>query len=354
MTPPPDIERLLAEEFAKEHAVKPNGAARTLASLRPLDALAIYKRDFPAPVFVIDGLLPRGLTLGAGRPKVGKSWLTLQLSVAVAFGEPALGRFRVPMPGRVTYLALEEPAERTNRRLHQIVPTADARLQNILFVYQAPPLMTGGAAQLDAFLTAHPSELVIVDTLLAFVSAHSDRRDVLRGDYTEVNTLRQIAEKHSTALLCVAHSRKAAGDAVDSIIGTSGTTAACDSVWQLQRLNTGEASLTLKGRELEEALYALKFNTGAPFGWQVIGEGAEVGMSAERRDILTVLQQEGAKRPADIARLLGNKCVVTVRRLIQKLSADGLIRKQSDGTYVPCSDFLPHSYVNGVNEGEEG
>ena len=105
---------------------------------------------------------------------------------------------------------------------------------------------------------------------------------------------------------------------------------------------------------LFRSLYALRFNTSAPYGWQVIGEGAEVGMSAERRDILTVLQQEGAKRPADIARLLGNKNVVTVRRLIQKLSADGLIRKQSDGTYVPSPDVLPHSYVNGVNEGEEG
>ena len=354
MTPPADIERLLVEEFAREHAVKPNGAARTLASLRPLDALAIYKREFPTPVFVIEGLLPRGLTLGAGRPKVGKSWLALQLAVAVAFGEPALGRFHVPMAGRVTYLALEETEGRTHRRLKQIIPTADARLQNILFLFQAKPLMSGGAAELDAFLAAHPSELVIVDTLLAFVAAHSSRQDVLRSDYSEVNTLRQIAEKHSTAILCVAHSRKAAGDAVDSIIGTSGTTAACDSVWQLQRLPTGEASLTLKGRELEEALYALRFNTSAPYGWQVIGEGAEVGMSAERRDILTVLQQEGAKRPADIARLLGNKNVVTVRRLIQKLSADGLIRKQSDGTYVPSPDVLPHSYVNGVNEGEEG
>src|SRR5262249_5729380 len=81
------------------------------------------------------------------------------------------------------------------------------------------------------------------------------RRDVLRGDYAEVNTLRQIANKHNTAMVCVAHSRKAAGDLVDSVIGTSGTTAACDSVWSLKRQTTGEALLEVKGRELEEALY---------------------------------------------------------------------------------------------------
>src|SRR2546426_3343041 len=43
------------------------------------------------------------------------------------------------------------------------------------------------------------------------------------------------------------------GDAVDSIIGTSGTTAACDAVWQLKSTNAGEALLTVKGREYERS-----------------------------------------------------------------------------------------------------
>jgi hypothetical protein len=337
----PDIEQLCVAAHQKQlRQMKPNGAAKGSKPLQAHNALAIYSADYPEPVWVVEGLLPNGLTLAAGRPKVGKSWLTLQLAVAVAFGERAFGKFRVPTLGRVTYLALEEPAERTHRRLREIVPKQDARLQNIAFIYQIDPLMTGGAAQLDAFLAANPSELVIADTMLALVAAHSSRKDVVRGDYTEVNTLRQIAEKHKTALVCVHHSRKAAGDAVDSMIGTSGTTAACDSVWQLKRLSTGEAALEVKGREIEEAEYALKFNSDAPFGWQVIGEGAEVGMSQERRDIITVLQMEGAKRPADLARLLGNKNVVTVRRLIQKLALDGLIRRQGDGTYVPIPGTL--------------
>jgi hypothetical protein len=106
-------------------------------------------------------------------------------------------------------------------------------------------------------------------------------------------------------------------------------------------MSTGEASLTVKGREYEEALYGLKFNSGEPFGWQVTGAGAEVGMSEERRDILLILQQEGAKKPAEIARLLGNKNINTTRRLIQKLAYDGLIRLQSNGTYIT---------VNSVND----
>jgi hypothetical protein len=87
-------------------------------------------------------------------------------------------------------------------------------------------------------------------------------------------------------------------------------------------------------------VYGLKFNSGEPFGWQVTGVGAEVGMSEQRRDILLALQQEGASKPKDVARLLGNKNINTTRRLIQKLAQDGLIRLQLDGTYIA---------VNGVN-----
>lgn len=92
----------------------------------------------------------------------------------------------------------------------------------------------------------------------------------------------------------------------------------------------------MKGRELEEAQYALEFNTGAPFGWHVIAAGAGVGISEERREILALLQTGGAKMPGEIARLLG-KNANTVRRLIQQLVADGLIEKQADGAYVPCA-----------------
>ena len=309
--------------------------------LQATNALTIYNKVYPPQQFVVDDILPEGLTFAAGRPKVGKSWLTLQMAIAVALGEPALGRFPVSKVGRVTYLALEEPEGRTHRRLKELVPTSDPRLMNIQIIYQISPLMTGGADQLDAFLAANPSELVVIDTFLKFVAAHNKRQDVLRSDYLEGDRLMQIAHKHHCALVCVAHSRKASGDVIDSIIGTSGSTAAIDAAWQLQRLSTGESSLTVKGRDYEEQTYGLKLHTESPFGWQVTGEGADVGMSEERREIVLILQQEGAKKPADIARLLGNKNINTTRRLIQKLTLSNVIRQQTNGTYIA---------VNGVND----
>jgi len=348
----PDIEKLIAEEHASLLSSQRagagaggNGSKRGPVPPVSLDGLLMFTRDCPPQSFVVDDLLPRGLTIAAGRPKVGKSWLALQLALAVAFGEKALRRFNVSVPGRVMYIALEDSQRRVHDRLHDLLSEPDPRLKNILFYYQLLPLMTGGALQLDAMLAANPSELVIIDTLLAAIAAHSGRRDVVRGDYAEVNVLRELTEKHNTTMLCIAHARKAAGDLMDTVLGTSGTTAACDSVWSMKRQNTGEAVLEIRGRDIEDQLYALTFNKDDPYGWMVTGQGPDSGMSEERKDIILLLEQEGAMKPAQIARALV-KNAVTVRRLVQKLAFDGFIRRQSNGTYVP----VPNEEQRNVRE----
>ena len=41
--------------------------------------------------FVVDGLLAQGLYILAGAPKVGKSWLALEMCLSIAKGEKVLG-----------------------------------------------------------------------------------------------------------------------------------------------------------------------------------------------------------------------------------------------------------------------
>jgi hypothetical protein len=43
----------------------------------------LYNTEFPEPRFVVPGILPSGLVALGARPKIGKSWLGMQLSVAV-------------------------------------------------------------------------------------------------------------------------------------------------------------------------------------------------------------------------------------------------------------------------------
>jgi len=55
----------------------------------------IMATDFPEPRFAVPGIVAEGLNLLVGAPKLGKSWLTLTLGIAVASGGSALGKIPV-------------------------------------------------------------------------------------------------------------------------------------------------------------------------------------------------------------------------------------------------------------------
>ena len=110
-------------------------------------------------------------------------------------------------------------------------------------------------------MTANQAELVVIDTLSAIVQA-GNKRDVFRSDYNEVNTIRQLAEKHKTAILVVTHLRKMGAEySVDAVAGTTGLTAACDAIWVLHRQTDGSSLLEVTCREMEEKTYGLKFES---------------------------------------------------------------------------------------------
>lgn len=57
----------------------------------------------------------------AAEPKVGKSWVVLELAYALSTGTPFLGKYAVKQPRRVIYVQEEDSRNRTRRRLGQIM-----------------------------------------------------------------------------------------------------------------------------------------------------------------------------------------------------------------------------------------
>src|SRR5699024_883539 len=54
-------------------------------------AAALMAQPLPELHYVVEGFLPQGLALLASPPKYGKSWLAMQLCLAVSQGQPFLG-----------------------------------------------------------------------------------------------------------------------------------------------------------------------------------------------------------------------------------------------------------------------
>ena len=92
---------------------------------RPLtymDGETLMNTVLPPIRFVISQLLPQGLHVLAGAPKVGKSWLALWLCLQTAKGEPV---WTFPTAGgAVLYLCLEDSYARIQRRLLDVTDEA--------------------------------------------------------------------------------------------------------------------------------------------------------------------------------------------------------------------------------------
>ena len=108
---------LLANWQRKHGTASPaNDNVMGLVATKGVTARALLQMDFPPVSWIVPGIAPEGLTILAGAPKVGKSWLALGIAVAVAEGSETLGGI-ICEPGRVLYLALEDNRRRLAGRL---------------------------------------------------------------------------------------------------------------------------------------------------------------------------------------------------------------------------------------------
>src|SRR5437868_2466692 len=85
-------------------------------------AAELQHKMFKPLRFVLPGLIPEGASLLVSRPKLGKSWLVLDLCLAVAGSRFTLGTLK-PEQGDVLYLALEDGERRLQRRMSRLLPT---------------------------------------------------------------------------------------------------------------------------------------------------------------------------------------------------------------------------------------
>jgi len=332
-------ERLIREGKLSPDAL-PEGArpmsAERLAYFERIAALPrgitcgeLLDTEFPPPQWIVTDLLVSGLTIIAGAPKLGKSWLALALGAAVGIGGAVLGRYHVEKRGAV-YLALEDTPRRLKDRLEKIGAFHDARLKLFTRWHNG----TEGYADLDAFLEEHTDvKLVLIDTLAGFRGA-SQGEDRYSEDFRVASSIKAIADKHDCAIVLIHHVRKmAADDIMDMVSGTNGLNGAADSTWILTRTRgEADASLFITGRDVEERTLALRFD-GACGSWTVLGDAAEYVQSRERREVLEVVPFEPeARKTKDIVACLEKK-PAAISRLIEKLEAEGLVFSPAYGQW---------------------
>ena len=148
--------------------------------LHTINAEELQNRTYEPTHFLVDELIPEGLHILAGAPKIGKSWLALWLCLCVSQGQP-LWNFAVTQ-GEVLYLSLEDSFQRIQTRLFDLTEDAPPTLH---FAIMADTLKHGLEQQIEQFLAEHPNtKLVVIDTLQRVRSAGSDS-NLYANDYPD-------------------------------------------------------------------------------------------------------------------------------------------------------------------------
>lgn len=312
--------------------------------LQVLSAHEILQTQWPEIAWIVPGLLPVGLGFLAGKSKTGKSWLALQLSLAVSSGGQFLSE-KITQ-NKVLYLALEDTPRRLKDRMilqnwerSAELPCDFLTLGN--FKDQIGDLRSGGAEVLAQAIEEKGYKLVIIDTFSRAVFTNQlEQHEMSRI----LDPLHTMAHQQDCLLLIVDHMAKHAGvteDPVIDIYGSVAKGATLDTAIGLYRTRgKQEAKLVIDGRDIDgQKSLAISFD-GMLGCWQYLGDSEAVKMTQRRSEILGVLFNEGPCTNKEIADLLdipkGN-----VYRDMQPIMASGWVEKDDSKKY------------NLTNEGEK-
>lgn len=263
------------EGFTSLAANLPAGGVFTAAELD--------KMDLPPVQWAVPGLLPAGLSFLVAAPKMGKSWMALDLCLAVAAGGEWLGR-KVNQ-GPTLYLDLEDSANRAQARMRTLLDGFTAAPETCTFRLLAPILGPDLFKILDEWIAANPgAKVVCIDTFQKIKPATGKNETSYSADYRICAPLQSWAQQHNICVLLVHHTNKNKGstDIFEGINGSQGLMGSADAVLMLTKGDgrfAEEATLSVTGRDVDMNQYAARFNK-ANCRWELLGTVEEQALQS--------------------------------------------------------------------------
>jgi hypothetical protein len=192
----------------------------------PLEVVPIGAIDLEdSTQWLIEGLwTEEAVGIVSGQPKLGKTWLALDLALSVATGTPALEKYPVPRPGPVLIFAAEDPPKALRSRLEGLCARRNLQIGSV-----PVNLILASSLRLDTFedqarlaetVARHRPRLLVLDP---FVRLHRiDENSALEVSGV-LAYLRQLQREEHVAILVVHHSRKAGAESSQAGLSLRGS-----------------------------------------------------------------------------------------------------------------------------------
>ena len=279
------------EEKQEEQKRKPvcdRGKARTVKEFKPIQpvtAAELDRLDIPPIEWIVEKILPIGLSMIGAPSKYYKSYMALGLCVAICNGSKFLG-FDCNKHACL-YLDLESTKRRPKNRLDQIVGAFKEKPSNLYIITgtdEPGRIGDGFEAQIEYQLKEHPDiKLIIVDVFQMIRQPAKKNQSGYDRDYDDFKALKRIADNYNIGLMLIHHTRKMKdpNDVFNEFSGSVGVLGALDCAWLITKEDrySEEGTLHITGRDMESQKLKIKFNKRT-FQWEYLG--TEDDINAQR------------------------------------------------------------------------
>lgn len=234
-----------------------------IPSLSPISVKDLLAKDFKPLEFSVNNILPQGIFLFAGSPKIGKSWLMLDMCISVATGSN-LWEYSTNK-GSVLYLCLEDNYRRVKERILKN-SNSDSLIENEnLFIETSSRGISDGLVeQVREFINNNSNtRLIVIDTLEWVRNNDNKGSSMYQSDYKDMRMLREIIADNDITLILVHHTRKMNDpDPLNTLSGSTGLTGSVDGNWVLAKQDRAErfALLHIVNRDTPQFCFLLNLN----------------------------------------------------------------------------------------------
>lgn len=263
-------------------------------------AKELVAEDLPPTEYIVDVIIAKGLVVLSAKSKIGKSWLALQLALAVASGEDFLG-FNTTQ-GDVLYIDLENTESITQSRLTTLLNGSEPP-DNLVIINDYSTMNDSFMADITEYLEEHRDvSLVIVDVFQKIKKAKKANQSDYDDIYESFAPLKELVGKYNISLILIMHNRKMDDptDPFSNILGSTAIMGASDEVLVIHKKERKDidATLSITGRTVRGGDYAIRFNEPL-CKWEMIGDAEEVADRKAREEYNRVPIIKAIKRLVD-------------------------------------------------------
>lgn len=339
-------------------ATAPQFDFRRVPSMADLQA-----RAFKEPVWIIPNVLSAGNYLLAARPKMRKTFLALQLAIAVCGGRKFLD-WKCNQ-GEVLFLGLEDNERRLKSRIKllqtmelnppdlsgfrywtggvDISPTTGQQFisnpEEAARTYAAFPRGEAGVDALEKFLDMYPAtKLIVIDTYAHFRD-QSNNRDVYQRDVDQMMPITRMCARREVCAVVVHHEKKGlasveTSDFMEDASGTSGITGTVDGAISIKgkrgmQVENEERVLLISGRDVPHDIQVDMSFDAERGGWQVAAR-ADV-----RHSILELLKRHPYLTQQEFGSVLPNVSKSRISQVLLAMKFDNSIVQGRAGYHLP-------------------